>query len=53
MLLHTRGWYHLHLQSTTEADTALLRRIETVPGATAQYSVELYQRRPVATLGTH
>jgi len=48
VLLHTRGFYQLHLQSTTEADTALLRRIENVPGATAQYSAMLYQQRPVA-----
>jgi len=48
VLLHTRGFYHLHLQSTTEADTALLRRIENVPGTTAQYSATLYQQRPVA-----
>ena len=32
VLLHSRGWYHLHLQSKAAADTAQLRRIETVPG---------------------
>ena len=51
VLLHTRGWYHLHLQSKSEPDTALLRRIETVPGATARYSAELYQRQPMASAG--
>ena len=51
VLLHTRGWYHLHLQSKSEADTALLRRIETVPGATAEYSAELYRQQPMAALG--
>ncbi len=51
VLLHTRGWYHLHLQSKAEADTALLRQVETVPGATARYSAELYQRQPMASAG--
>ena len=51
VLLHTRGWYHLHLQSTTQADTALLSRIETVPGATAQYSARLFGQQPMASAG--
>jgi hypothetical protein len=49
VLLHTRGYYHLHMTSTATADTTLLRRIETVAGATAAYSAALYQQRPVAS----
>jgi len=48
ILLHSRGYYHLHLDPTAAADTAMLHRIETVPGAAARYSAELYLQRMLA-----
>jgi hypothetical protein len=48
LLLHTRGYYQLRLPPSTGGDAALVQRIETVPGATAEFSAQLYQQRVLA-----
>ncbi|HEY8258801.1 MAG TPA: hypothetical protein VIG08_14180 [Gemmatimonadales bacterium] len=49
VILHSRGWYRLHLTPRTEPDTAMLRRIADVPGAAVEYSASQYQVWPMAT----
>jgi hypothetical protein len=47
-VLHSRGWYRLHLTPTGPSDTALVRRVTEVPGAAVEYSAKLYQQWPMA-----
>jgi hypothetical protein len=49
VVLHSRGWYRLHLQSQGAADTQLVRRVNEVDGAAAQLSADLYRQWPIAT----
>jgi hypothetical protein len=49
VVLHSRGWYRLHLTPTGEPDTALVRRIVEVPGAAVEYSASQYRLWPMAT----
>jgi hypothetical protein len=42
MVLHSRGWYRLHL-------TAMVRRLLEVPGAAVEYSASQYRQWPMAT----
>jgi hypothetical protein len=44
VILHSRGWYRLHLTASAEPDTAMLQRIAEVPGATVEYSAGLYRK---------
>jgi hypothetical protein len=48
VLLHTRGYYRLHLPIGGEPDTAALRRISYVPGAAAQFAAEQFNKWQVA-----
>lgn len=48
VVLHSRGWYRLHLDGAGPADTALVRRIMEVPGAAVEYSASQYQQWPMA-----
>ena len=49
VVLHSRGWYRLHLTPTGPPDTAMVRRILEVPGAAVEYSASQYQQWPMAT----
>jgi hypothetical protein len=42
VLLHSRGYYRLHLDATGPADTAMLRRITVEPGAVARLAAERF-----------
>ena len=42
VLLHSRGWYQLHLRETGEPDNQTLTRITTIPGASAQFAVDRF-----------
>jgi hypothetical protein len=44
VILHSRGYYELHLDPDAEADTTLVRRIEEVPGAGAAFAADQYGR---------
>jgi hypothetical protein len=48
VLLHTRGYYRLHLPIGGEPDTAALRRISYVPGAAAEFAAEQFSKWQVA-----
>jgi hypothetical protein len=48
VVLHSRGWYRLHLDGAGAEDTALVRRIMEVPGAALEYSAKRYQQWPMA-----
>jgi hypothetical protein len=49
VVLHSRGWYRLHLTPRAEPDTAALRRIADVPGGAVEYSASQYRMWPMAT----
>ena len=49
MVLHSRGWYRLHLTPSGPPDTAMVRRVLEVPGAAVQYSARKYRQWPMAT----
>lgn len=51
VVLHSRGWYRLHLEPAGAADTALVRRLMEVPGAAVEYSASRYREWPMARLG--
>jgi hypothetical protein len=42
VLLHSRGYYRLHLDAAGAADTVTLRRITLEPGATSRFAVERF-----------
>jgi hypothetical protein len=48
VLLHTRGYYRLHLPIGGDPDTATLRRLGEVPGAAAQFAAEQFSQWQVA-----
>ena len=48
VVLHSRGWYRLHLTPAGPPDTAMARRVLEVPGAVVQYSASLYRQWPMA-----
>ena len=48
VLLHTRGYYRLHLPLGGEPDTAKLRRISYVPGAAAEFAAEQFSQWQLA-----
>lgn len=48
VLLHTRGYYRLHLPLGGEPDTAKLRRISYVPGAAAEFAAEQFSQWQMA-----
>jgi hypothetical protein len=48
MVLHSRGWYRLHLKPAGEPESELVRRILEVPGAAAAYSASQYSTWPMA-----
>ena len=48
VVLHSRGYYHLHLNPAGKPDTTLARRVEQVPDAAAEYSASLYRYWPMA-----
>ena len=48
IVLHSRGWYRLHLAPAGPPDTAMVRRIAEVPGAAVEYSASQYQQWPMA-----
>ena len=50
MVLHSRGYYRLHLTPTGEPDLAMVRRILEVPGAAVEYSASQYRVWPMARL---
>jgi hypothetical protein len=43
VVLHSRGWYRLHLRPSGPPDLALADSIMTVPGAAAEYSARRYR----------
>jgi hypothetical protein len=49
VLLHSRGYYRLHLTPAGEPDTALVRRVLQVPDAAAEFSASQYRLWPMAT----
>jgi hypothetical protein len=51
-MLHSRGWYRLHLDPVGAADTALARRLMEVPGTAVEYSASRYREWPMARLGS-
>ena len=53
VVLHSRGWYRLHLTPGGPADTAMVRRVTEVPGAAVEYSASLYQQWPMAMRRGH
>ena len=53
VILHSRGFYHLHLTPTADADTAMVRRIAEVSGAAVQFSASHYRQRPVVARFPH
>jgi hypothetical protein len=50
-VLHSRGWYRLHLTPRGPPDTAMVRRVSEVPGAAVEYSAALYRQWPMAMRG--
>jgi len=48
VVLHSRGYYRLHLAPAGAPDLATVRRVLDVPGAAAEYSASLYQAWPMA-----
>jgi hypothetical protein len=48
VLLHTRGYYRLHLPIAGAPDTATLRRLGEVPGAAAEFAAEQFRQWQVA-----
>jgi hypothetical protein len=44
VILHTRGYYDLHLDPTAPTDRARIDQIEAEPGAGLRYAAELYER---------
>ena len=48
VVLHSRGWYRLHLTPGGPPDTAMVRRIVEEPGAAVEYSASQYQQWPMA-----
>ncbi|HEY7480731.1 MAG TPA: hypothetical protein VH680_09495 [Gemmatimonadales bacterium] len=48
VVLHSRGWYRLHLSPTGPPDTAMVRRILEEPGAAVEYSASQYRQWPMA-----
>ena len=51
VVLHSRGWYRLHLTPGGPPDTSMVRRVSEVPGAAVEYSAALYRQWPMATRG--
>ena len=51
VVLHSRGWYRLHLTHRGPPDTAMVRRVSEVPGAAVEYSAALYRQWPMAMRG--
>jgi hypothetical protein len=49
VVLHSRGWYRLHLTPAGPPDTAMVRRVLEEPGAAVEYSASQYQQWPMAT----
>jgi hypothetical protein len=49
VVLHSRGWYRLHLTPSGPPDTAMARRVLEVPGAAVEYSARQYRQWPMAT----
>ena len=48
VLLHTRGYYRLHLPIGGAADTATLNRLSFVPGAAARFAAQQFSRWQMA-----
>jgi hypothetical protein len=44
VFLHSRGWYALHLNTSTEPETALLESVRTTPEGTARFAASEYAR---------
>jgi hypothetical protein len=42
VLLHTRGWYQLHLRNEAAPDELAFARLLSVPGAAAQFAVDRF-----------
>jgi hypothetical protein len=49
VVLHSRGYYRLHLTPTGQPDTAMVRRVLEEPGAAAAFSASQYREWPMAT----
>ena len=49
VVLHSRGWYRLHLTPGGPPDTAMVHRVLEVPGAAVQFSASQYRQWPMAT----
>jgi hypothetical protein len=48
VILHTRGYYRLHLASDGEPDTKALQEIEKVPGAAARFAADHFAQWQIA-----
>jgi hypothetical protein len=48
VILHSRGYYRLHLPEGTEPDSAALRQITEVPGAAARLAADLFREHTLA-----
>jgi hypothetical protein len=48
VVLHSRGWYRLHLTPGGPPDTAMVRRVLEEPGVAVEYSASHYRQWPMA-----
>jgi hypothetical protein len=53
VVLHSRGYYRLHLTPTGEPNPAMARQVMEVPGAAAEFSASQYRQWPMATRQRH
>ena len=48
VILHSRGYYKLHINTTGEPDTKTLQALENVPGAAARFAAEQFEQWQIA-----
>ena len=53
VILHTRGYYKLHISGAGEPDTKTLQALETVPGSAARFAAEQFSQWQVAMQQKH
>jgi hypothetical protein len=53
IILHSRGYYSLHLHSTGEPDTETLQEIENVPGAGVRFAAKHFAEWQLAEQKSH
>ena len=53
VILHTRGFYKLHVPGTGDPDTKTLDALNDVPGTAAQFAAEQFKQWQIAKQQTH